>query len=89
MAVKAIKCTDYPTLAQYEAAITAYGSLGIEIYVTELDIKCEDGSLQGQTKLASLYKEIFLLFKRLKEDGVNITNVTIWGIADNRSWLSK
>ena len=80
----------YPTLLNYEAAMAAYGALGIEIQVTELDIKSEDNTIKGQMALAVLYNRYFTLFHRLKEDGkANITNVTVWGVTDDKSWLSN
>ncbi len=78
------------SLTDFEEAITLYGSLPIELQVTELDIKTEDNSLIGQMALASKYRRMFSMLARLKEKaGINITSVTFWGITDNRSWLNN
>ncbi|MDR2505466.1 MAG: endo-1,4-beta-xylanase [Oscillospiraceae bacterium] len=76
-------------LTAFEEAMTMYGALGLEVHVTELDIKIEDGSVVGRLNLAVKYKRLFSMFKRLKEKGiVDVTNVTIWGVLDSDTWLN-
>lgn len=78
------------SLTDFEEAMTLYGTLPIELQITELDIKTEDNSLTGQMALASKYRRMFSMLTRLKEKaGINITSVTFWGITDNRTWLNN
>ena len=42
----------------------------------------------AQLMLAGRYKALFTMFRELKDEGVNITNVTIWGLTDDGSWLN-
>lgn len=80
----------YPTISDYEYAIKKYGELGLEIHITELDIDAEDNSEETQANLATRYKRLIMELKMLKEKGLaNITNVTLWGLTDDRSWLSN
>lgn len=77
----------YPSVELYEAAIRKYASLGLEVQITELDIDQKSNSEESQLELAQRYKEVFSLYKSLKDEGVNITAVVLWGITDNTSWI--
>ncbi len=76
-----------PSIELYEAAIRKYASLGLEVQITELDVDQKSNSEEAQLELAQRYKEVFELYKSLKDEGVNITAVVIWGITDNTSWI--
>lgn len=76
-----------PSIALYEEAIRKYDSLGLEVQITELDIDQKSGTEAAQLELAQRYNDVFTLFKKLKNEGVNITAVVIWGITDNTSWI--
>lgn len=81
---------DSPTLTEYENALYIYSTLDIDLHITELDVSTDDGTPQGQMALAVRYKTLFSLLKRLRERAkYNITSVTLWGLTDNQSWLSK
>lgn len=77
----------YPSLDLYEEAFRKYNELGLEIHVTELDIDQKSNSTESLLQLAKRYQEVFRLYKKLVEDGVNITAVVTWGITDNNSWI--
>ena len=73
----------------YEKALHHYGSLGLEIQITELDIHNPDPSDEGQQKLAEAYGRLFIILtKAQKEEKANITGVTFWGMKDDESWLT-
>ncbi len=76
-----------PTISLYEEAIRKYDSLGLEVQITELDIDQKSNSEEDQLDLAKRYNEVFKLYKSLKDEGVNITAVVIWGITDSTSWI--
>lgn len=78
----------YPSISDYEYTITKFGQLGVEIQITELDISQEDNSEEAQMELAQRYKRVFQMYKKLDDMQLaDITNVTIWGFTDDRSWL--
>jgi endo-1,4-beta-xylanase len=77
----------YPSLDLYEEAFRKYNELGLEIQVTELDIDQKSGSKESMLELAKRYQDVFKLYKKLVDDGVNITAVVTWGITDNNSWI--
>ena len=77
-----------PSIYVIRSSIREYAKLGIEIHITELDIDEPKNTEASQKMLAGRYKALFNLFRTLKEEGANITNVTIWGLTDDGSWLN-
>lgn len=74
-----------PSMEQFKEAARAYASIVDQIQVTELDYK---GSANSKDeRLAERYKELYDTIRRLKNEGVNITGMTIWGVVDKHSWL--
>ena len=74
-----------PTMEQFKSAARAYSEIVDQVQVTELDFK---GSANSKDeRLANRYKALYDTIRRLKNDGVNITGMTIWGVVDKHSWL--
>lgn len=83
-----------PTMEEFAKAARAYAAIVGQVQITELDMKASsayDGTAatreaefatQGQR-----YKELYDTVKSLREEGVNITNITFWGVVDKNSWL--
>lgn len=84
-----------PSINQIETAARDYAAVAGSVQITELDIKA-GGKYDGTeatrevvyNEMAYRYKEIFDMCKSLKEDGVNVTGITIWGVIDTYSWLN-
>jgi endo-1,4-beta-xylanase len=89
------------TVANLEAAIVKYASLGLEVQITELDVSLYIPGVTYtsdtfytaatftdavQTQQAERYRAFFDLFRAHKDV---ITGVTLWGIADDNTWLSE
>ncbi len=77
-----------PSIGVIRSSIREYAKLGIEIHITELDVDQQKNTESAQLMLAGRYKALFTMFRELKDEGVNITNVTIWGLTDDGSWLN-
>ncbi len=77
-----------PSIELYEEAFRKYDELGLEIHVTELDVDQKSDKAEDLLALAKRYQDVFKLYKKLVNDGVNITAVVTWGISDNTSWIS-
>ncbi len=74
-----------PTMEQFKSAARAYSEIVGQVQVTELDFK---GSANSKDeRLANRYKALYDTIRRLKNEGVNITGMTIWGVVDKHSWL--
>ena len=76
-----------PTIAQYENALRSYAAMGLEVQVTELDVSLKSNSEEDLLTLAERYRECFEMYKRVKDDGVDLSAVVIWGITDSTSWI--
>ncbi|MEZ0536482.1 endo-1,4-beta-xylanase [Caldicellulosiruptoraceae bacterium PP1] len=86
---------DSPSISEIEKTIQLFSSIpGIEIHITELDVNVyTDNSTSFSNppsdlmvKLAYRYKDLFDLFKKYKNV---VTNVTLWGLKDDYSWLNS
>jgi endo-1,4-beta-xylanase len=90
----------YQTVPNMEDAINLYASLGLELQVTEMDVSLYIPGVTYtpatyytaatftdalQTEQADRYAAFFELFRKYSNV---ITGVTIWGIADDATWLS-
>lgn len=91
-----------PSAADLEATLQKFGSLGVKVQVTELDIsvypkehsrrdrKPEDANAsytpEQEQKQSEMYKTCFDLFRKYKNV---LTGVTFWNISDRSSWLDN
>lgn len=81
---------EYPSAGMLQEALEEYGTIdGLEIQLTEIDMHNTDDSEEGYQKQAERYKEFFEMILRAKRTGkANVTNVTVWGLTDDVSWLT-
>ena len=77
----------YPTIDMYKSAMQLYADLGLEIQVTELDISEKSNEYADQLALAQRYQDVFKMYKEMKDSGVNLSAVVLWGITDSTSWI--
>ncbi|MBQ8824921.1 MAG: endo-1,4-beta-xylanase [Ruminococcus sp.] len=77
----------YPTIDLYKEAIQKYSDLGLEIQVTELDISQKSNTTTDQLELAQRYQDVFKMYKEMKDNGVDLSAVVLWGITDSTSWI--
>jgi endo-1,4-beta-xylanase len=78
---------DYPSISMFETAVRKYASLGLELQLTELDIKQPSNTESALAAQAERYKLLMNKVVDLKDEGINITAVILWGITDRTSWL--
>ncbi|MCR4733719.1 MAG: endo-1,4-beta-xylanase [Treponema sp.] len=77
----------WPGSSGYESALKRFLNAGLDVHVTEFDI-----SATSQSEAASSYSDYFKMLKKYGKQysGNNkITNVTVWGISSEDSWISK
>jgi endo-1,4-beta-xylanase len=74
-----------PTVEQIKNAALAYSKIVDQIQITELDFKGSKSSTDE--RLAERYGDVYDTLRRLKNEGVNVTGMTIWGVVDKHSWL--
>lgn len=84
---------DYPTIASVKVAIQKYNQIDpgkIEVQLTELDIHNTYRTASGQKNVASRYKSLFsMLLDSRRNQKINITGVTFWGLTDGDTWLTN
>lgn len=82
-----------PTLDKVKRAIELYSSLGVRIHITEMDVSIFEFNDHSrldklpkaiEEKQAKVYGDFFKLFREYREV---IDCVTLWGIADDQTWL--
>jgi len=83
---------DWPSVADTEAMLRKFLPLGVDQQITEMDVSIYRDSGENFTtppadrllKQADVYRDMFALFR---EYGDDITSVTLWGLADDNTWL--
>lgn len=76
-----------PSAATFMDAARKYAAIVGAVQVTELDFKGSSGP--KDEKLTQRYLDIYNSIRRLREDGVKFTAMTIWGVTDKHSWLQS
>lgn len=83
----------YPTIASVKVAIQKYNQIDpgkFEIQLTELDIHNTYRTASGQKAVASRYQTLFqMLLDSRRNQKINITGVTFWGLTDGDTWLTN
>ena len=78
---------DYPSISMIEKAVRKYTSLGLEVQLTELDVKQPDNSTTALNNQATRYQALMTKIADLRKEGLNIGAVVLWGITDATSWI--
>lgn len=82
-----------PSMDDFKRAMEQYAKLGLRIHVTEMDVslfafedttKLDKPSPELLKKQAEIYKEGFKILRDYKDI---VDNVTLWGVADDYTWL--
>ena len=69
------------------AAIKRFGDLGLQVHITELDVKASDDSQEEMQKQAQIYQD-FLAACVFDNPGV-CTAFLSWGFTDKYTWLGS
>lgn len=74
--------TNYPSVSYYTDALKAFVNAGFEVQITELDV-----TNKGDTDQANYMYQLMKNILNVKKSGGNITGLTIWGVADDVTWI--
>nr|WP_278244210.1 RICIN domain-containing protein [Eubacterium xylanophilum] len=74
--------TTYPSVDYYLSALKSFLNAGFEVQITELD-----ATNKGDQDLSNYLYSILKQVMQLKKSGKNITCLTIWGLADDVTWI--
>ena len=80
--------------AQFKSVAKKYAQAAGKVQLTELDFKASstyDGTAAAKeseyTKMAYCHKNLYEAIKALKEEGTNVSGLTVWGVIEPNSWL--
>lgn len=80
--------------AQFKSVAKKYAQAAGKVQLTELDFKASstyDGTAATReseyTKMAYCHKNLYEAIKALKEEGANVSGLTVWGVIEPNSWL--
>ncbi|MBU2668884.1 endo-1,4-beta-xylanase [Actinoplanes bogorensis] len=82
----------WPTVTETKAMLDKFASLNIEQQITEMDVSIYTGNGESfpappadrLLQQAYVYRDMFALFRQYPGE---ITSVTLWGLADDNTWL--
>jgi endo-1,4-beta-xylanase len=74
---------DNPHPIKYITAMKKFLEAGYEVQITELDVGSTNEIYQ-----ANYFYDLMKRILQLKQEGANITGITLWGFADTNSWRS-
>lgn len=80
--------------AQFKSVAKKYATAAGKVQLTELDFKASstyDGTAATKeseyTKMAYCHKNLYEAIKALKNEGTNVSGLTVWGVIEPNSWL--
>jgi endo-1,4-beta-xylanase len=76
----------FPTIKDYETALSKFCATGLDVQITELDVTTSDTSDAGLEVQAQYYSDIMDLAVKYSD---SISAVVIWGTTDDKSWRSS
>ncbi len=82
----------WPTIADTRAMLDKFVALGVEQQITEMDVSIYTSNSESfptppadrLLQQAYVYRDMFALFRQYEGE---ITSVTLWGLADDNTWL--
>jgi endo-1,4-beta-xylanase len=89
---------EFPPVADMVATLDLFGTLGVTQHVTEMDVSIYTGSNNAPIanydeipaerflRQARHYRDYFQVFRDHKDQ---LTSVTLWGLADDSTWLTS
>jgi endo-1,4-beta-xylanase len=83
---------DWPSVAETEAMLQKFIPLGVDQQITEMDVSIYTSNSESfptppadrLLKQANRYRDLFALYRKY---AANISSVTLWGLADDDTWL--
>lgn len=81
--------SDTTNLDSFMEALKMYAKEFGEVQLTELDVAQTSSGVNAGYYQAVFYNKLFKELINAKQNGVNISGVTIWGLTDDNSWKKE
>lgn len=81
--------SDTTNIDSFIQALRDYDKAFGEVHITELDVAQTSTGVNAGYYQAVFYKNFFEQLVKAREDGVNLSCVTIWGLTDDNSWKKE
>ena len=81
--------SDTTNIDTFIQALRDYDAAFGEVHITELDVAQTSTGVNADYYQAAFYKKLFEELVKVKEDGANLSSVTIWGLTDDNSWKKE
>lgn len=82
----------WPSIQDIQTTIDTFHDMGLDVQITELDIDCYSNSasmnaIPYSAVADALTARYAAIFKCLRDNKDKISAVTLWGVADDHTWL--
>ena len=81
--------SDGTSVADFITAMKRYDAEFGEVHITELDVTTTGTGVNAEYYQGKFYYDLFKALIEAKDEGVNLTSVTIWGLTDDNSWKAQ
>ena len=81
--------SDGTSVADFITAMKRYDAAFGEVQITELDVTTTGTGVNAEYYQGKFYYDLFNALLDAKDEGVNLTSVTIWGLTDDNSWKKE
>ena len=78
--------SDNQNIDEYIRALEKYSEAVGEVHITELDVGCTHTGENRWYYQAKFFYDLFTRLVEARENGVNLTSVTLWGLSDDATW---
>jgi GH35 family endo-1,4-beta-xylanase len=73
----------------FAEAVRKFLNAGLAVHITELDITINNPTATSEKSQQDFYVRVFLDLLEIRENGGDISSITLWGMADNVSWRGQ
>ena len=81
--------SDGTNISDFITAMKRYDDAFGQVQITELDVTTTGTGVNAEYYHGKFYYDLFKALIEAKDEGVNLTSVTIWGLTDDNSWKAE
>ena len=81
--------SDGTNINDFITAMKRYDEAFGQVQITELDVTTTGTGVNAEYYQGKFYYDLFKALIEARDEGVNLTSVTIWGLTDDNSWKKE